>query len=161
MEHRNHLASLKSYFFLLILSYFNLLVNVIYWSVCTNKNSLIFKNTKPMTWWDSDHEALFHFFFCVFGLWWRLCLHFSVSRADLSACLFKIKRVTFPREWCCCEAEIQRKNMGHVLIGESPWRGENHEAKGETVSPSRGLGDWRVHQHNGNIIAHSTAPWYG
>lgn len=29
-----------------------------------------------------------------------------------------------------------REKMGHVLIGESPWRGENHEAIGETVSSS-------------------------
>lgn len=29
-----------------------------------------------------------------------------------------------------------REKMGHALVGESPWRGENDEAKGETVSTS-------------------------
>lgn len=40
----------------------------------------------------------------------RLSSYFSASPAELSAYLFKISRVRFSREWCCCEAEIQRKN---------------------------------------------------
>ena len=54
-----------------------------------------------------------------------------------------------------------REKMGHALVGESPWRGENDEAKGETVStsPLRNVSGLRVDPVTSHFLLNIGSVW--